>query len=89
MSSWWRGLGGSDPLLLDQKNIKVCPRPVMEIAVCQPLQKLRDALMRRFQQEILFNSENAKLARARAEQAHIAGCVYRARACRRSAVRAE
>ncbi len=42
---------------------------------------LRDALVRRFQWEILFAIENAELAAARGEQTHIAGCAYRALAC--------
>ncbi|MFC7698950.1 hypothetical protein ACFQX9_19915 [Bradyrhizobium sp. GCM10028915] len=44
-------------------------------------QPLRDALIRRFQWEILFGIENAELAAARNEQTHIAGCVYRSLAC--------
>jgi hypothetical protein len=44
-------------------------------------QELRDALIRRFHWEILFSIQNAELALARAEQTHIAGCVYRALAC--------
>ena len=42
---------------------------------------LRDALVKRFQWEILFAIENAELAVARDEQTHIAGCTYRALAC--------
>jgi Polymerase beta, Nucleotidyltransferase len=42
---------------------------------------LREALIRRFQWEILFSIENAELAVSRQEQTHIAGCVYRALAC--------
>jgi hypothetical protein len=42
---------------------------------------LRDALIRKFDWEILFAIENAELAAARAEQTHVAGCVYRALAC--------
>jgi hypothetical protein len=42
---------------------------------------LRDALIKRFQWEILFAIENAELAVARGEQTHIAGCTYRALAC--------
>ena len=42
---------------------------------------LRDALVKRFQWEILFAIENAELAVARGEQTHIAGCAYRALAC--------
>jgi len=42
---------------------------------------LRDALVKRFQWEILFAIENAELAIARDEQTHIAGCAYRALAC--------
>jgi Nucleotidyltransferase domain len=40
---------------------------------------LRDALVKRFQWEILFAIENAELAVG--EQTHIAGCAYRALAC--------
>lgn len=42
---------------------------------------LRDALIRRFQWEILFSIENAELAIARDEWTHIAGCAYRSLAC--------
>lgn len=42
---------------------------------------LREALIRRFQWEILFGIENAELAIARGERTHIAGCLYRSLAC--------
>jgi hypothetical protein len=42
---------------------------------------LRDALIRRFQWEILFSIENGELAVNSGEQTHIAGCAYRALAC--------
>ncbi|MBR0751405.1 nucleotidyltransferase domain-containing protein [Bradyrhizobium jicamae] len=42
---------------------------------------LRDALIRRFQWEVLFSIENAELAVARGDTTHIAGCAYRALAC--------
>ncbi|MHC2436414.1 nucleotidyltransferase domain-containing protein [Bradyrhizobium sp. USDA 4451] len=42
---------------------------------------LRDALVRRFQWEILFAIENAELALPRGDSTHIAGCAYRALAC--------
>ncbi|QOZ54478.1 DNA polymerase subunit beta [Bradyrhizobium sp. CCBAU 53338] len=42
---------------------------------------LRDALIRRFQWEVLFGIENAELAIARDEQTHVAGCIYRSLAC--------
>jgi hypothetical protein len=42
---------------------------------------LRDALIRKFDWEILFSIENGELAAARAEQIHVAGCAYRALAC--------
>jgi hypothetical protein len=42
---------------------------------------LRDALIRKFDWEILFAIENGELAAARAEQTHVAGCVYHALAC--------
>ncbi|WP_407181647.1 DNA polymerase subunit beta [Bradyrhizobium sp. STM 3562] len=42
---------------------------------------LAEALVRRFQWEILFSIENAALAVSRGEQTHVAGCVYRALAC--------
>jgi len=42
---------------------------------------LRDALIRRFQWEILFSIENAKLALPRGDSTHVAGCAYRALAC--------
>jgi Nucleotidyltransferase domain len=42
---------------------------------------LREALIRKFDWEILFAIENAELAAARAEQTHVAGCAHRALAC--------
>jgi predicted nucleotidyltransferase len=45
------------------------------------LPPLREALIRRFQWEILFSIENAELAASRPEPTHVAGCVYRALAC--------
>jgi Nucleotidyltransferase domain len=42
---------------------------------------LRDALIRKFDWEILFAIENGELAAARSEQTHVAGCAYRALAC--------
>jgi hypothetical protein len=42
---------------------------------------LRDALIRKFEWEILFAIENAEFAAARGEQTHVAGCAYRALAC--------
>ncbi len=42
---------------------------------------LREALIRRFQWEILFSIENAEIAARREEQTHVAGCIYRALAC--------
>jgi hypothetical protein len=42
---------------------------------------LGDALIRRFQWEVLFGIENAELAIARGEQTHVAGCIYRSLAC--------
>ncbi|MGY2804385.1 nucleotidyltransferase domain-containing protein [Bradyrhizobium sp. USDA 4506] len=42
---------------------------------------LRDALIRRFQWEILFSIENAELALPRGDSTHIAGCAYRALTC--------
>jgi hypothetical protein len=42
---------------------------------------LRDALIRKFDWEILFAVENAELAAVRTEQTHVAGCVYQALAC--------
>jgi predicted nucleotidyltransferase len=43
--------------------------------------ELRDALIKRFQWEIMFAIENAELAAQRREQSHVAGCTYRALAC--------
>jgi hypothetical protein len=43
--------------------------------------QLGEALIRRFQWEILFSIENAEIAVSREEQTHIAGCIYRALAC--------
>ena len=42
---------------------------------------LREALIRRFQWEILFSIENGEKAVPRGEQTHIAGCIYRALCC--------
>ena len=42
---------------------------------------LRDALIRKFEWEILFAIENGELAADRTEQTHVAGCAYRALAC--------
>ncbi len=42
---------------------------------------LRDALIRKFDWEILFAIENGELAAARSEQTHVVGCAYRALAC--------
>jgi Nucleotidyltransferase domain len=43
--------------------------------------RLREALIRHFQWEILFSIDNADIAVPREEQMHIAGCTYRALAC--------
>ncbi|WP_271669947.1 nucleotidyltransferase domain-containing protein [Bradyrhizobium sp. CCBAU 51627] len=51
-------------------------------SIAQPYPRpLRDALIRRFQWEVLFSIENAELAITRGEQAHVAGCIYRSLAC--------
>ena len=42
---------------------------------------LREALIRRFQWEILFAIENAETAVARGDQTYIAGCAFRSLAC--------
>lgn len=42
---------------------------------------LRHGLLRRFQWEVLFSTENAELAAARNERTHVAGCLYRSLAC--------
>ena len=42
---------------------------------------LRDALIRKFDWEILFSIENGELAAGRAEQTHVGGSAYRALAC--------
>jgi hypothetical protein len=43
--------------------------------------KLREALIRRFQWEVLFSIENAQTAIPRGDPSYIAGCVFRALAC--------
>jgi hypothetical protein len=43
--------------------------------------QLREALIRRFQWEVLFSIENAELAISRGEQTHVVGCAYRALCC--------
>jgi len=51
-------------------------------ALTSPYPKqLGEALIRRFQWEILFSIDNAEIAVSREEQTHIAGCAYRALAC--------
>jgi hypothetical protein len=42
---------------------------------------LRDALIRRFQWEIMFSIENAELAARNEDITHVAGCAYRALTC--------
>ena len=43
--------------------------------------KLREALIRRFQWEILFSIENARTAVPKGDQSYIAGCAFRSLAC--------
>jgi predicted nucleotidyltransferase len=43
--------------------------------------ELRQAMIRRFQWEVLFSIENGEHAIVRGEQTHIAGCAYRALGC--------
>jgi hypothetical protein len=43
--------------------------------------KLREALIRRFQWEVLFSIENAQTAIPRGDPSYIAGCAFRALAC--------
>jgi hypothetical protein len=51
-------------------------------ATASPYPKqLGEALIRRFQWEILFSIENGDIAAAGQEQTHVAGCAYRALAC--------
>jgi hypothetical protein len=42
---------------------------------------LQAALLKMFLWEVLFSIENGEIAAARAEQTHIAGCIYRALCC--------
>jgi predicted nucleotidyltransferase len=42
---------------------------------------LREALIRRFQWEILFSIENAQTAAPRGDETYVAGCAFRAAAC--------
>jgi hypothetical protein len=42
---------------------------------------LREALIRRFQWEVLFSIENAQTAVPKGDQSYIAGCAFRALAC--------
>jgi hypothetical protein len=44
-------------------------------------EKLREALIRRFQWEILFSIENAQTAMPKGDQSYIAGCAFRSFAC--------
>ncbi len=43
--------------------------------------KLREALIRRFQWEVLFSVENAQTAIRKGDQTYIAGCAFRSLAC--------
>jgi hypothetical protein len=43
--------------------------------------KLGEALIRRFQWEILFSIENARTAVPRGDESYIAGCAFRSLAC--------
>jgi hypothetical protein len=43
--------------------------------------ELREALIRRFQWEVLFSIENAQTAVARGDQSYIGGCAFRSLAC--------
>jgi hypothetical protein len=43
--------------------------------------KLREALIRRFQWEVLFSIDNAQTAIPRGDPSYIAGCAFRALAC--------
>ena len=51
-----------------------------QIALPYP-EPLKDALIRRFQWEVLFSIENGEVGAARGEQTHVVGCSYRALAC--------
>ena len=44
-------------------------------------EKLRDALIRRFQWEVLFSIENAQTAIPKGDQTYISGCAFRSLAC--------
>jgi hypothetical protein len=44
-------------------------------------ERLREALIRRFQWEVLFSIENARTAIPRGDQTYIAGCAFRSLAC--------
>ena len=44
-------------------------------------EQLREALIRRFQWEILFSIESAQTAVPRGDETYIAGCAFRALAC--------
>ncbi|MBR0858323.1 nucleotidyltransferase domain-containing protein [Bradyrhizobium liaoningense] len=68
--AWCRPLHDPQALIARLKSVAL-PYP----------QPLREALIRRFQWEILFGIENAELAVARDERTHIAGCAYRSLAC--------
>jgi hypothetical protein len=60
--------------------------PEMELAslktITQPYpHALGEALIRRFQWEVLFSIENGRLAISHGDRTHLAGCAYRALAC--------
>jgi hypothetical protein len=61
----------SDPSALAALKAMTAPYPAA----------LREALIRRFQWEILFAIENAHTAVRKGDQAYIAGCAFRSLAC--------
>ena len=65
-----RALSGSQSVIAALKALTV-PYP----------EKLREALVRRFQWETLFSIENAQTAIPRGDETYIAGCAFRSLAC--------
>jgi hypothetical protein len=76
-SAIWMGEIACCQSLLDSRG---AISEMKSIALPYP-KPLRDALIDRFQWEILFSIENAEIAALREDQTHVAGCAYRALTC--------
>jgi predicted nucleotidyltransferase len=76
-SAIWMGEVACCEPLSDPHNLIA---ELKSIALPYP-EPLREALIRRFEWEILFSIENAELAVLAEDQAHVTGCAYRALTC--------